>query len=309
MLLTISKVGPMDVPHTVDVPALPHLPDVRHRFVTVRGTRLHVAETGSDASPAMILLHGFPQHWYAWRTVLTDLAESHHVVAVDLPGFGWSDPATHGYSTAERARDVVALLDELNIDAADLVGHDWGAWLAFRIALDAPTRVRRLVSICELHPWPLQRRLLPNVWRMWVTALFEIPGLGALVQMRRTLIRWFLTRDSRNPTAWSDELVDTYATPTARPATARAGQRMHSAFVIRDIARLVLRRDHRRQFDTQALLIAGDHDTYIPPSLMAVPRERADLVQLHIVQGGHFVLDDNPDGVTSAIRSHLATTR
>ena len=299
----------MDAPHTVDVSALPHLSDVRHRFVTVRGTRLHVAETGSDASPAMILLHGFPQHWYAWRTVLTDLAESHHVVAVDLPGFGWSDPATHGYSTAERTRDVVALLDELNIDAADLVGHDWGAWLAFRIALDAPTRVRRLVAICELHPWPLQRQLLPNVWRMWVTALFEIPGLGALVQMRRSLIRWFLTRDSRNPAAWSDELVDTYATPTARPATARAGQRMHSAFVIRDIARLVLRRDHRRQFDTQTLLIAGDHDTYIPPSLMAVPRERADLVQLHIVQGGHFLLDDNPEGVTSAIRSHLATTR
>jgi pimeloyl-ACP methyl ester carboxylesterase len=296
----------MDLSRTADTADLPHVPDVRHRFVMVRGVRLHLAEAGSDTAPAVVLLHGFPQHWYAWRAVMTALAKDHRVVAVDLPGFGWSDPATHGYSTAERARDVVALLDELGIDSADLVGHDWGGWLAFRVALDAPTRVRRLVSISELHPWPLQRRLLPNVWRIWVTALFEVPGLGAFVQKRRRIIRWFLTRDAQNPAAWSDDLVDVYATPTARPATARAGQRMHAEFVVRDIARLVLRRDHRRRFETPTLLIAGNRDTYIPPVVVAVPRERAGLVQVQVVEGGHFVLDENPDGITSAIRSHLA---
>jgi pimeloyl-ACP methyl ester carboxylesterase len=272
----------------------------------VRGVRLHLAEAGSDTAPAVLLLHGFPQHWYAWRAVIAAMAEDHHVVAVDLPGFGWSDPAAHGYSTAERARDVVALLDELGIDSADLIGHDWGAWLAFRVALDAPARVRRLVAISELHPWPLQRRLLPNVWRMWVTALFELPGLGAAMQKRGRVIRWFLTRDARNSPAWSDELVAVYATSAARPATARAGQRMHAEFVVRDIARLVLRRDHRRRFEIPALLIAGDRDTYIPPGLMAVPRERAGFVRVQVVEGGHFVLDENADAVISAIRSHLA---
>jgi pimeloyl-ACP methyl ester carboxylesterase len=291
------------------VAAMPHVPGVRHRFVTVRGARVHVAETGSEAGPVVLLLHGFPQHWYAWRTVMTALADDHRVVAVDLPGFGWSDPATHGYSTAERARDVLALLDELNVDAADLVGHDWGAWLAFRVALDAPTRVRRLVAISELHPWPLQRHLLPNIWRMWVTALFEIPGLGALAQQRRSLIRWFLRRDSSNPAAWTDELVDAYANQSALPAIAHAGQRMHGAFVVRDIARLARRRDHRRVFATPTLLVTGDHDTYIPPGLMAVPRTRADLVRLQVVPGGHFLLDDNPNDVARAIRSHLATTK
>jgi pimeloyl-ACP methyl ester carboxylesterase len=254
-------------------------------------------------------LHGFPQHWYAWRAVITALAEDHHVVAVDLPGFGWSDPAAHGYSTAERARDAIALLDELGIDSAVLVGHDWGAWLAFRVALDAPTRVRRLVSISELHPWPLQRRLLPNVWRMWVTALFEVPGLGTAVQKSKRVIRWFLTRDARDSPAWSDELVAVYATPAARPATARAGQRMHAEFVVRDIPRLVLRRDHRRRFEIPTLLIAGDRDAYIPPGLVVVPRERAGLVQVQVVEGGHFVLDEDADAVISAIRSHLSFVR
>jgi pimeloyl-ACP methyl ester carboxylesterase len=286
---------------------LPHVPGVRHRFVTVRGVRLHLAEAGSDTAPAVVLLHGFPQHWYAWRAVIAALAQDHRVVAVDLPGFGWSDPAAHGYSTAERARDTIALLDELGIGKADLVGHDWGAWLAFRLALDAPDRVRRLVSISELHPWPLQRRLLPNVWRMWVTALFELPGLGSAAQKRRGLIRWFLTRDARNPTVWSDELVTVYATPAARAATARAGQRMHAAFVVHDIARLVLRRDHRRHFETPTLLIAGDRDAYIPPRLVAVPPKHAEFVRVQVVEGGHFVLDENADAVISAIRSHLAS--
>jgi len=284
--------------------ALPYVADVRHRFVTVRGVRLHVAETGAETAPAVVLLHGFPQHWYAWRAVLTALAGDHHVIAVDLPGFGWSDPATHGYSTTERARDVVALLDELGVDTADLVGHDWGAWLAFRVALDAPNRVRRMVSISELHPWPLQRRLLPNVWRMWVTALFEVPGLGALVQRRRRIIRWFLSRDARNPAVWNDKLVDVYAEPTARHAS--AGQRMHAAFVVRDIARLVLRRDHRRPFETPTVVITGDRDRYIPPSLIAVPADRAGLVRTRVVSGGHFLLDESPDAVTSAIRAWLS---
>lgn len=295
----------MDASRAVDAPDLPDVPGVRHRFVTVRGVRLHLAEAGSETASAVILLHGFPQHWYAWRAVLTALAKDRHVVAVDLPGFGWSSPAANGYSTTERARDVVALLDELGIDSADLVGHDWGAWLAFRVALDAPERVCRLVSIAELHPWPLQRRLLPNVWRMWVTALFEIPGLGAWIQKRRWVIRWFLIRDVRTSSAWNDELVDVYATPTARPATARAGQRLHAEFVVHDIARLLLRRDHRRRFETPTLLIAGNHDTYIPPVLVTVPPERAGVVQVQVIEGGHFILDENPEGVTSAIRSHL----
>lgn len=290
-------------------PLLPEVPNVRHRFVTARGVRVHVAEAGADSAPAVVLLHGFPQHWYVWRQVMADLAADRHVIAVDLPGFGWSDPAAHGYSTAQRVRDLVALLDELGIDEADLVGHDWGARLAFRVALDAPARVRRLVSICEPHPWLLRRHLFPNLWRMWVTALFEIPRLGSFVQRRRRVVRWFLTRDARTPAIWSDHLVDAYATPTARPATARAGQRLHGAFVVHDIVRLVLRRDRRRRFDTPTLLVGGTHDTYIPPRLLTVPPGRTGHLRVHTVDGGHFLIDDNPGGVVAAIRMHLGDPR
>src|SRR6478752_1455562 len=126
------------MPQISAVPAVdfPPLAGVRHRQVDVRGQRIHLAEAGPEGAPAILLLHGFPQHWYAWRHALAALADQRHVIAADLPGFGWSDPSPRGYSTAERARTVTALLDRLELDRVDLIGHDWGTWLAFRVALD-----------------------------------------------------------------------------------------------------------------------------------------------------------------------------
>lgn len=281
---------------------------MRHRYLTIRGARLHLAEAGAEGAPAVLLLHGFPQHWYAWREVLRALGRDRHVVALDLPGSGWSGPSVHGYSTTERSRVVLAVLDELGLEKVDIVGHDWGAWLAFRVAFTAPDRVRRLVGISELHPWPLQRRLVPNLWRMWVTALFEVPGLGASIQTRRRVIRWFLSRDAADPTLWTDELVDIYSQVATDPKRARAGQQLHAAFVTHDIARLVLRRDHRRDYATATLLLGGDHDTYIPPTLLAVPRRRAETMRVETISGGHFLLDENPAGVITALKSHLLTS-
>ncbi|MFC8731017.1 alpha/beta fold hydrolase [Luteimicrobium sp. NPDC057192] len=287
-------------------PPLPEVPGFRHRWVDVRGASVHVAEAGTDDAPPVLLLHGFPQHWYAWRGVAGDLARDRHVVVPDLPGFGWSEPASHGWSTAQRAADTLALLDALGLHGpVDVAGHDWGAWLAFRVALDAPGRVRRLVAVSELHPWPLQRRLVPRLWRMWVTALFEVPGLGSAVQRRRGAVRWFLSRDARDGAVWTDDLVDAYAAVTARPDVAHAGRRLHSAFVLHDIARMILRRDGRRAYDVPTQMVAGDHDAYIPPALVAPPRSRADVVQVWTVPGGHFVLDENPRAVADAVRGHL----
>lgn len=275
-------------------------------MVEVLGSAMHLAEAGAEDAPPVILLHGFPQHWYAWRHLVPSLAAEHRVIAVDLPGFGWSAPSRIGYSTDARTRALIALLDELGLGTVDVIGHDWGAWLGFRLALDAPERVGRLVSIGELHPWPLQRRLVPSTWRMWVTALFEMPGLGVAVQKRRSTIAWFLARDAREPSVWSRELIDAYAGVAAVPAASEAGQKMHAAFIARDIPRLVLRRDRSRSFTTPTLLVAADNDRYIPAWLMKPPRSRENVLSVRTVRGGHFVLDENPDAVGELVLAHLA---
>lgn len=285
---------------------MPDVPDVRHRFLPVNGTRLHIAEAGPEDAPAVILLHGFPQHWFMWRAVIAALSPARRVLAVDLRGFGWSDAPTSGYSTAQRVHDVLAVMDALGIVRADVIGHDWGGWLALRLALDHPDRVDHLVSISMTHPWPLQRHLAPTVWRWWVTALFEIPMIGDWVLRTRPQVAgWLLARDAVRPAVWTPSLREIYTAVAAEPRRAAAGRRLHSQLIAHDIPRLLLRRDRRRRLTVSALLIGGDHDALLPAAVLTAPAAHTDMITVRTVRGGHFVVDENPEQVISAVLAHL----
>jgi pimeloyl-ACP methyl ester carboxylesterase len=119
-----------------------------HRFVETNGIRMHIAELG--AGPLVLLLHGFPELWYSWRHQLHALAEAgYHVVAPDLRGFGKTDaPAEpQTYSQVHLVGDVIGLLNALGEEQAVVVGHDWGATLAWTTALLRPDRVRGVASL------------------------------------------------------------------------------------------------------------------------------------------------------------------
>ncbi len=109
---------------------------------------MHVAEAGTG--PLVVLLHGFPELWYSWRHQLPALAAAgYHAVAPDLRGYGGTDasPAEEGYAPSNLAADVVALLDALGAEKAALVGHDWGANVAWACAELFPARVAGLVAL------------------------------------------------------------------------------------------------------------------------------------------------------------------
>ena len=156
-----------------------------HRFVTANGIRFHVMHAGT-VGPAVMLLHGFPQHAHAWRHVITELAADHQVYAVDLRGAGTSDAPRHGYDTSTRVADVLALLDELDLPAVHLAGHEWGGWLAFHVAIKAPARISSLTAVNARHPWVPLSRMLPQMWRAWYTALLEYPLLGSCGRSRNS---------------------------------------------------------------------------------------------------------------------------
>jgi pimeloyl-ACP methyl ester carboxylesterase len=145
--------------------SFPPVAGVEHVFVDAGGLPMHLAQAGRGKP--ILMLHGWPQHWYLWRRMIPLLAPHARVLCPDLRGFGWTDAPRRGYDRETMAQDVLALLDELGLERVDLVGHDWGGWIGFLLALGRAERIRRFVALNVLPPWPSRgRRGLLEAWRM-----------------------------------------------------------------------------------------------------------------------------------------------
>ncbi len=126
------------------------------------GLRFTARACGPHGGRRVLLLHGFPQTSWAWRDALWALASAgYRAVAPDLRGYsrGARPPEVEAYATALLVGDVLALADASEMEAFDLVGHDWGGMLAWIVAAGHPERVRTLAVVSTPHPWALERAL------------------------------------------------------------------------------------------------------------------------------------------------------
>jgi pimeloyl-ACP methyl ester carboxylesterase len=147
------------------VSGAPHLPDgfagtFTSHYIDTGELRQHVV-TGGDGPP-LLLIHGWPQTWYAWRMLMPALAGDFSVVAVDQRGCGLSGKPMDGYDTGTLAADLVALMDTLGHRRFAVAGHDTGMWIGYALAADHPGRVARLAvaeTSCPACPPP--RRCSP----------------------------------------------------------------------------------------------------------------------------------------------------
>ncbi|MFJ6216323.1 alpha/beta fold hydrolase [Streptomyces sp. NPDC092296] len=300
--MTAARTATTDTARTATTATrpLPPAPGVTHRFVTADGIRFHVAEAG-EGEP-VLLLHSFPQHWYAWHHLLPLLAADHRLICPDLRGSGWSDAPPHGYDTDTRVTDVLALMDTLDLDRVRLIGHEWGSWLGFMLCLRAPGRFSHHLALNITHPWPLHRRLLPNAWRYWHTAPLETPLLGRrLLRHSPGFTRQLLRRGTADPAVWSPEELDEYARSTAEPAHARAAEQLHRAYALHDIPRLVRGRYRRQRLTTPTVILAGERDATLPPSVLAGADRHTDRLRVQVIPGaGHLLHQERPDLVAEA---------
>src|SRR3954454_21961528 len=106
----------------------PPVPGVIHEDGDIPGVRVSVALAGAEAAPALVLLHGWPQHWWAWPDVTPALAETHRVIARDRRGWGWSSVPGSGYEKEQLATDLLALLDAIGLQRVGVAGGDSGGW-------------------------------------------------------------------------------------------------------------------------------------------------------------------------------------
>jgi pimeloyl-ACP methyl ester carboxylesterase len=160
-----------------------NIPNLEHVFLPSNGVRLHVVQSGSRYGSLAILLHGFPEFWYGWRQQIQPLADAGFRVWVpDQRGYNLSDKpgGIAPYRFDELAKDVIGLIDAAGVEKCFLAGHDWGAAIAWWVALKFPERVRRLAILNVPHPAVMMRTLshsLDQLKRSWYMFFFQIPCL------------------------------------------------------------------------------------------------------------------------------------
>lgn len=288
----------------------PPVPGVTHRFVTAGGIRLHVAEAGATGGEPVLLLHGFPEHWYAWRRVLPLLTSEFRLICPDMRGFGWSDAPARGYDTASRVEDVLALMDALGLKTVRLIGHREGGQAALRLALQAPERVSHLLTLNSAHPWMPRRRLIPQAWRYWYTALLEYPGIGRLVLRHWPGFTRFLLRHGvADRATWGRGEVEEFAAASSERGTARAGEQVHWQFVLHDIPAIILRRYRHARLEMPTVILAGADDPTLPPALFAGAQKHGADLHVRVIPGaGQFLADERPDVVAETARELFART-
>ncbi|WP_051324367.1 alpha/beta fold hydrolase [Candidatus Solirubrobacter pratensis] len=275
--------------------AMPDAPDVRHRLLDLStAVTVHIAEAGPQDAPPVLALHGWPQHWYAWRSVIPLLAGERRVIAADLRGLGWSGwPDDGDFRKARMAEDAVALLDALGIERALLLGHDWGAWAGFLAALQAPERWTGLVAASVPHPWQPRTRALRHAYRLAYQPLLAAPFISPRVmpQLAALALR---SMAGDGPRPGGDEV---FIAAYREPRRAEAASRLYRDFLLHEALPGV-----RGRLTVPTRLLYGTRDPLGTAFAEGLERHGDDARTILLEGAGHRVPEERPEAVASAVR-------
>ena len=272
--------------------SIPDVAGVEHEFVDAGGLRTHVAIAGEG--PPVLLIHGWPQHWYLWRDVIPLVAPHARVIAPDLRGFGWSDLPRTGYEMDGLKRDMLALLDELGLQEVTIAGHDWGGFVGFLLALDHPDRVKSFLALNVLPPWPARdRRVLRDSWRFLYMPVLACPGLGRRAG-RAAAARGL--RDSGLDPAEVEAFVSRF-----RGERGVVTERVYGSF-LRRLPQVIRGRYSAADLDVPTRLVFGTRDPVLTVRAARDAAAQTDQLELELVDdAGHFVVDEKPELVADRL--------
>lgn len=286
----------------------PDIAGLEHRHVEVDGVTLHYVEGGAEhGGPPLVLVHGWPQHFWIWRHVAEDLVRDHHVVALDLRGHGWSDvpePGGDAYDKRRLAADVEGFVEALGLDRPVVVGHDWGAFVGLLVASRRPELVSGVVAVAILPPWAaLPVRALPRFAYQLVAAgpwgRFAHQGLD-----QRFLRTVYTLGAGRGPRL---EDAEVYLERYRDPARARAGVAMYRRFLTREVPDSLRGRYADQARSVPILLVPGESDGVLHPSLVSAGATLPNVSLETVPQAGHWVPEQQPRAVVEKVRRFVAS--
>lgn len=279
------------------------------KFVETNGIRLFVVQEGPSDGPLVILLHGFPEFWYEWRQQMTLLAEAGYRVWVpDMRGYHLSDKpqAVNAYALDKLAADVVGLIEAAGAERALLVGHDWGAAVAWWTAQRHPDRLQKMVALSAPHPLVLLQALR-NSWeqrrKSWYMYLFRLPKVPeALLGARNWRALEQSMRSSSLPGTFTDGEMAFYHKAWSQPGTLTAMLNYYRALFRNRLD--TSESTTLLQIHVPTLMIMGEKDELMAGTVANDSVALCDYGRLEIVPGAtHWVPHEKPAEIDALIQA------
>jgi pimeloyl-ACP methyl ester carboxylesterase len=271
-----------------------------HHMASVNGIQMHYV-IGGQGDP-IVLLHGWPETWYAWRHVMPALAKNYTVIAPDLRGLGDSSKPPTGYDGKTVAEDIHQLVTQLGFRTIFLVGHDIGTQVAYSYAAEHPTEVEKLAVMDFTFPGFAPPGITPRWW-FFFHQTPDVPE--ALVQGKEMeYLSWHLRGLAYNPSAITQEDINEYVSHYSAPGGMRAGFEYYRAFP----EDAIQNQNYSQTKLTMPVLALGAG--YIPvlggnitmPTIIYGMQQLAENVQgIKVPNSGHFIAEEQPQFVINQL--------
>ena len=272
----------------------------------VNGVDLHVVAAGDTDDPLVVLLHGFPEFWYGWREQVGPLVDAgYRVLVPDQRGYARSGKpgGVRPYRRRELVRDVVGLVGTEGRESARVVGHDWGALVAWDLARRRPDLVDRLGIVNAPHPGAFRRALRSNpeqLWRSRYVLYFQLPRLPERWARRDGFAQWVRALREARPGAFTPTDIGRY-----RAAWGRVGAPRGMLNWYRAAARYP-DEPARERVTPPTLVVWGENDRALVPDLARRSLDRCEEGRLErFPDATHWVHHEYPERVTDLLMAHL----
>lgn len=286
----------------------------------VNGQTINYAACGDPAAPLMLFLHGFPEYWAGWAKVMPAFADTHYCVAPDQRGYNRSSKpeGVESYRAKHLAADMAALAEKISPGRnIILAGHDWGASVAYALAISMPQLVEKLVIVNGTHPGCFQDKLVNEPAQATASQYIHLLRSDRAEEVLsrdnfRTLKKLFVgfgDADILTDEEW-DALVDVWSQPGELTATLN-WYRASPLYVPEegrpaDPAKAPQLDPDRLKVTMPHLVVWGTGDTALLPVLLEdLPRYAPDLTIRKVDGAGHWILHEKPEEVIAAMKGFL----